>query len=77
MNHRLLLDGMFAVCGIPKKHFKTVCSSIDKLDKVPWEDVRNELCNEKNIEADVVDKLETYVRVRGRSVVPQGIHYCC
>ncbi|VDO37849.1 unnamed protein product [Onchocerca flexuosa] len=64
VNHRLLLDGMFAVCGIPKKYFKAVCSSIDKLDKLPWEDVRNELCTDKHIHSDVVNKLETYVRLR-------------
>lgn len=56
---------MFAVCGVPKKEFKTVCSSIDKLDKLPWEDVRNELCNEKHIHCDVINKLETFLRLRG------------
>ncbi|EJD74764.1 histidyl-tRNA synthetase, variant [Loa loa] len=64
VNHKLLLDGMFAVCGVPKKHFKDVCSSIDKLDKLPWEDIRNELCNEKQIHCDIVSKLETYVCLR-------------
>uniref|UniRef100_A0A915Q4R7 histidine--tRNA ligase n=1 Tax=Setaria digitata TaxID=48799 RepID=A0A915Q4R7_9BILA len=62
VNHRLLLDGMFAVCGVPKKDFKTVCSSIDKLDKLPWEDVRNELCVEKHIQCGVVSRLETYIQ---------------
>ncbi|VDK81755.1 unnamed protein product [Litomosoides sigmodontis] len=66
VNHKLLLDGMFAVCGVPKKDFKAVCSSIDKLDKLPWEDVRNELCNEKHIDGDVVSKLETFVCLRER-----------
>uniref|UniRef100_A0A914XL36 histidine--tRNA ligase n=1 Tax=Plectus sambesii TaxID=2011161 RepID=A0A914XL36_9BILA len=64
LNHRLLLDGMFAVCGVEAAQFKTVCSSVDKLDKVEWADIRNELIKEKGISAAVVDNLEEYVRAR-------------
>uniref|UniRef100_A0A0R3RRP5 histidine--tRNA ligase n=1 Tax=Elaeophora elaphi TaxID=1147741 RepID=A0A0R3RRP5_9BILA len=64
VNHKLLLDGMFSVSGVPEKHFKAVCSSIDKLDKLPWENIKNELCNEKHIHNDVVSKLETFLRLR-------------
>lgn len=34
LNHRLLLDGMFEACGVPVDKFRTICSSVDKLDKV-------------------------------------------
>jgi len=34
VNHRKLLDGMFATCGVPEDKFRTICSSVDKLDKV-------------------------------------------
>lgn len=34
LNHRLLLDGMFEACGVPTTKFRTICSSVDKLDKV-------------------------------------------
>lgn len=34
LNHRLLLDGMFEACGVPKDKFRTICSTVDKLDKV-------------------------------------------
>ena len=34
VNHRKLLDGMFASCGVPEDKFRTICSSVDKLDKV-------------------------------------------
>lgn len=34
VNHRLILDGILEVCGVPKKDFRPICSSIDKLDKV-------------------------------------------
>lgn len=34
VNNRKLLDGMFKVCGVPEAQFRTICSSVDKLDKV-------------------------------------------
>lgn len=34
VNHRQLLDGMFAVCGVPEEKFRSICSAVDKLDKV-------------------------------------------
>lgn len=34
LNHRLLLDGMFEACGVPKDSFRSICSAVDKLDKV-------------------------------------------
>jgi len=34
VNHREILEGMFEVCGVPNNKFKTICSAIDKLDKV-------------------------------------------
>lgn len=34
LNHRQLLDGLFEMCGVPKDKFKSICSAIDKLDKV-------------------------------------------
>lgn len=34
VNDRRVLDGMFAVCGVPESKFRAICSSIDKLDKV-------------------------------------------
>ena len=34
VNDRRILDGMFAICGVPDSKFRTICSSVDKLDKV-------------------------------------------
>lgn len=34
LNHRLLLDGMFEACGVPIDKFRTICSTVDKMDKV-------------------------------------------
>ena len=37
VNHRKLLDGMFAACGVPEDKFRCICSAVDKLDKVELE----------------------------------------
>ena len=34
VNHREILDGIFEVCGVKPDMFRTICSSVDKLDKV-------------------------------------------
>lgn len=34
VNSRRILDAMVEIAGAPSKKFKTICSSIDKLDKV-------------------------------------------
>ena len=34
VNHRQILDGIFEVCGVATNMFRTICSSVDKLDKV-------------------------------------------
>uniref|UniRef100_A0A2K5U1A2 Histidine--tRNA ligase, cytoplasmic n=2 Tax=Macaca TaxID=9539 RepID=A0A2K5U1A2_MACFA len=43
VNDRRILDGMFAICGVSDSKFRTICSSVDKLDKVSWEEVKNEM----------------------------------
>lgn len=34
LNHRQLLNGLLEACEVPQDKFKTICSAIDKLDKV-------------------------------------------
>lgn len=34
INHRKILDGLFAVCGVPTDKIRTISSAVDKLDKV-------------------------------------------
>lgn len=43
VNNRKFLDAMIELSGCEKRKFKTICSSIDKLDKEPWEKVKQEL----------------------------------
>lgn len=65
VNHRLLLDGLFEACGVPVDKFRTICSSVDKLDKSPWVEVKNEMVNEKGLSEEVADKIGTYVQMSG------------
>jgi histidyl-tRNA synthetase len=59
INHRELLDGIFEVCGVPVEKFRTVSSSVDKLDKTPWEEVYQELLN-KGLTEETATKIGTY-----------------
>ncbi|KAJ1128013.1 hypothetical protein NDU88_006406 [Pleurodeles waltl] len=65
VNDRRILDGMFAVCGVPDNKFRTICSSVDKLDKTPWQDVKNEMVGEKGLPSEVADRIGEYVQMNG------------
>uniref|UniRef100_A0A646QFZ5 histidine--tRNA ligase n=1 Tax=Hemiscolopendra marginata TaxID=943146 RepID=A0A646QFZ5_9MYRI len=66
INHRKFLDGLFEVCGVPSHMFTTICSSVDKLDKLPWEDVKAEMVNTKGLPGDVANKIGEFVQLNGR-----------
>ncbi|CAD2099962.1 histidine--tRNA ligase, putative [Plasmodium vinckei brucechwatti] len=61
INHRKILEFMLLSSNIHKDKVKTVSSSIDKLDKITFQQFRDELLNEKGISVDSVDKIETYI----------------
>ncbi|XP_064964793.1 histidine--tRNA ligase, cytoplasmic-like [Musa acuminata AAA Group] len=65
LNHRKLLDGMLEICGVPSEKFRTVCSSIDKLDKQPFEQIKKELVDEKGLAVETADKIGAFVKKRG------------
>uniref|UniRef100_A0A667XFT0 histidine--tRNA ligase n=1 Tax=Myripristis murdjan TaxID=586833 RepID=A0A667XFT0_9TELE len=65
VNDRRILDGMFAVCGVPADKFRTICSTVDKLDKMSWEDVKNEMVNEKGLSEEAADHIGEYVSLQG------------
>lgn len=67
INHRCILNGMFRISGVPEDKFKTICSSIDKLDKMSWEDVKKEMTNEKGLDENVANIIGTYVVKSGGS----------
>jgi histidyl-tRNA synthetase len=61
VNHRRILDGVFEVAGVPGDKIRATSSAVDKLDKVPWEEVRSELL-EKGLSEEVVDRVGGYVQ---------------
>lgn len=66
VNDRRILDGLFAICGVPDSKFRTICSSVDKLDKVSWEEVKNEMVGEKGLAPEVADRIGDSVAAGGR-----------
>ena len=73
INHRKLLDGIFEICGVPADNFRAICSSVDKLDKSPWEEVRKEMIEEKHLDPVVADAIGEYIRIKG---TPEEVIEC-
>lgn len=65
LNHRKILDGIFTYCGVPEDKVRTISSAVDKLDKLPWEDVKKEMVVDKGLDAEIADKIGEYVRMKG------------
>lgn len=65
VNHRKLLDAIFAICGVPDEKIRTISSAVDKLDKSPWADVKHEMVVEKGLDEAAADRIGTYVQRRG------------
>ncbi|KAL5993082.1 hypothetical protein ACLOJK_014002 [Asimina triloba] len=60
-----LLDGMLEICGVSPEKFRTVCSSIDKLDKQSLTQVKKELVEEKGLSVETADKIGLLVEIKG------------
>ena len=65
LNHRLLLDAIVNISGIKDELYKTVCSSVDKLDKEEWTTVKKELL-EKGITEEQSEKLWNFVQLKDK-----------
>ena len=65
LNHRKILDGIFQVCGVPEDNIRPISSAVDKLDKLPWVDVKKEMVEEKGLAPEVADKIGEYVKHKG------------
>ncbi|XP_010501216.1 PREDICTED: histidine--tRNA ligase, cytoplasmic [Camelina sativa] len=65
LNHRKLLDGMLEICGVPPEKFRTICSSIDKLDKQSFEQVKKEMVEEKGLSSEIADRIGNFVKEKG------------
>ncbi|KAI0897279.1 histidyl-tRNA synthetase [Annulohypoxylon nitens] len=65
LNHRKILDGIFAVAGVPAEKTRPISSAVDKLDKEPWEAVKKEMVEQKGLSEEVADKIGHFVLNRG------------
>lgn len=61
VNNRKFLDAIIELAGCDSAKFKTICSSIDKLDKISWDEVEDELINQKGLTKEMTTKLEQFV----------------
>ena len=68
LNHRLLLDAIVNISGIKDDLYRTVCSSVDKLDKEEWATVKQELL-EKGITEEQSEKLWNFVQLKDKPKV--------
>ncbi|KAM7193964.1 histidyl-tRNA synthetase [Rhypophila sp. PSN 637] len=65
LNHRKILDGLFTVAGVPTEKIRPISSAVDKLDKMPWADVKKEMVEEKGLPEEVADQIGVYVQNKG------------
>ncbi|KAL9940038.1 hypothetical protein V8E36_000743 [Tilletia maclaganii] len=65
INHRKILDGIFDLCGVPADKIRPISSAVDKLDKLPWCDVKREMIVEKGLDEAAADKIGEYVKLKG------------
>ncbi|EDO05716.1 putative histidyl-tRNA synthetase [Babesia bovis T2Bo] len=65
IGHRVILDAIMTHCGVPAEMHRTICSSIDKLDKEPWSNVREEMISEKGLAVSAVESLKEFVEIKG------------
>ncbi|KAF8491997.1 histidine-tRNA ligase [Russula emetica] len=65
VNHRKILDGIFEVCGVPPEKVRPISSAVDKLDKLPWPEVKREMTEEKGLDSTSADKIGEYVKHKG------------
>ncbi|KAJ2315769.1 Cytoplasmic and mitochondrial histidine tRNA synthetase [Coemansia sp. RSA 2702] len=65
VNHRMILDAVFAAAGVAPDHVRAISSAVDKLDKLPWAEVRREMTEDKGLAGAVADRIGAYVQLRG------------
>ncbi|KAF8327586.1 uncharacterized protein EI90DRAFT_3126923 [Cantharellus anzutake] len=73
INHRKILDGIFEVCGVPAEKIRTISSAVDKLDKLPWSEVKREMTEDKGLDPVVADQIGEFVKLKGGSELVQTL----
>ncbi|KAI0425687.1 hypothetical protein F5Y09DRAFT_334773 [Xylaria sp. FL1042] len=64
INHRKILDGLFAVAGVPDDKIRSISSAVDKLDKMSSEEVKKEMI-EKGLDGSVADEILEWTKYNG------------
>lgn len=65
INHRRILDGIFAAAGVPGEKIRSISSAVDKLDKLSWDEVKEEIVEKKGVPESVADQIGEFVHNRG------------
>lgn len=65
LNHRKVLDGIFTVAGVPEDKIRAISSAVDKLDKLSWNEVKQEMVEQKGLPESVADQIGQFVQNRG------------
>lgn len=65
LNHRKILDGIFELAGVPAEKTRMISSAVDKLDKLPWAEVKKEMVVEKGLDEAIADRIGEYVGLKG------------
>ena len=73
INHRGVLDGIFEICGVPKDKIRAISSAVDKLDKSPWEEVKKEMVETKELNEEVADRIWEFVQKKGGKDVMEDL----
>lgn len=63
LSHRVFLDGMMRYCGVPENLLRAICSSIDKLDKESWDEVREEMTSLKKLDSEAADRIHEFINI--------------
>lgn len=64
INHRKILDGIFKAAGVQEELIRPISSAVDKLDKLPWSEVKKEM-ETKGLAPEIADKIGSWVQRKG------------
>lgn len=73
INHKKILDGVFTVAGVPEDKIRPISSAVDKLDKLSWDEVKQEMVNQKGLPEEVADQIGKFVQHRGTLMETLGL----
>lgn len=57
IDHRRILDGLFAATGVPVEMIPLISLVVNKLDKISWADVKKKMVHEKGLPDAVADQI--------------------